>query len=98
MPPRNKSSPRVNAFRVPFGAVSSSSQAASGPLRPTVWYDCARMALAVSTNLLEGLREDLGQRRIGSGTARLDDYWERVGRFDPQNPDAAGILCYVAQW
>lgn len=56
------------------------------------------MAIAGSTNLLQGLRGDLGQRRIGSGTARLDEYWTQVGRFDPQTADAAGILCYVAQW
>ncbi|HXJ41124.1 MAG TPA: hypothetical protein VNH18_17710, partial [Bryobacteraceae bacterium] len=56
------------------------------------------MALSGSTNLLQGLRSDLGQRRIGSGTARLDEYWAKVGRLDPQNGDAAGILCYVAQW
>lgn len=56
------------------------------------------MALATSTTLLEGLRDDLGQRRIGSGTARLDEYWAKMGRFDPHDPEAAGILCYVSQW
>lgn len=37
-------------------------------------------------------------RRIGSGMARLDDYWSSSGRLDPQRPDAAGLLCYIAQW
>ncbi|MCU1328513.1 MAG: hypothetical protein JWN34_3883 [Bryobacterales bacterium] len=30
--------------------------------------------------------------------ARLDEYWNRVGRFDPLDPDSAVILCYIAQW
>jgi len=30
--------------------------------------------------------------------ARLDSYWEATGRLDPYDPDAAPLLCYVAQW
>jgi tetratricopeptide (TPR) repeat protein len=37
-------------------------------------------------------------RRIGSGMARLNEYWGRTGRLDPSDPDAAGLLCYIAQW
>jgi len=37
-------------------------------------------------------------RRIGSGMARLDEYWSRSGRLDAGDPDAAGLLCYIAQW
>ena len=48
--------------------------------------------------MLEGLQEDLGLRRIGSGMARLDDYWSETGRLDPRDPDAPALLCYVAQW
>ena len=49
-------------------------------------------------DLLDGLRQDLGQRRIGAGMARLDDCWEKMGRLDPAHQDAAALLCYVAQW
>ena len=56
------------------------------------------MATPAPTDLLESLREDLGLRRIGSGMARLDSYWEATGRLDPYDPDAAPLLCYVAQW
>lgn len=52
----------------------------------------------MALDLLNGLRGDLGMRRIGSGMARLDDYWSKSGRLDPNRPDAAGLLCYVAQW
>jgi tetratricopeptide (TPR) repeat protein len=37
-------------------------------------------------------------RRIGSGMARLDEYWANTGRLDPDDPAAAGLLCYIAQW
>jgi tetratricopeptide (TPR) repeat protein len=37
-------------------------------------------------------------RRIGSGMARLDEYWEKAGQLDPKHPHAAGLLCYIAQW
>ncbi len=37
-------------------------------------------------------------RRIGSGMARLDEYWARAGRLEPDHPDAPGLLCYIAQW
>ena len=37
-------------------------------------------------------------RRIGSGMARLDEYWVQNGRLDSTHPDSAGLLCYVAQW
>jgi tetratricopeptide (TPR) repeat protein len=42
--------------------------------------------------LLDGLREDLGLRRIGSGMARLEGF--------PADglPLAPALLCYVAQW
>ena len=56
------------------------------------------MPFAVRTDLLPGLREDLGLRRIGSGMARLDEYWSETGRLDPKDPDAPSLLCYVAQW
>ncbi len=49
-------------------------------------------------DLLQGLRVDLGMRRIGSGMARLDGYWAEAGGLDPEHPDAAGLLCYIAQW
>jgi tetratricopeptide (TPR) repeat protein len=49
-------------------------------------------------DLLQGLRCDLGMRRIGSGMARLDEYWAKAGRLDADDPDAAGLLCYIAQW
>ncbi len=52
----------------------------------------------MAVDLLNGLRGDLGMRRIGSGMARLDEYWSRSGRLDPNDPDAAGLLCYIAQW
>jgi len=52
----------------------------------------------MAVDLLQGLRGDLGKRRIGSGMARLDDYWKKSGRLDPKHPDAAGLLCYIAQW
>jgi tetratricopeptide (TPR) repeat protein len=52
----------------------------------------------VASDLLNGLRGDLGMRRIGSGMARLDAYWAKTGRLDSSEPDAAGVLCYVAQW
>ncbi|HVW87461.1 MAG TPA: tetratricopeptide repeat protein [Bryobacteraceae bacterium] len=56
------------------------------------------MISAVRTDLINGLREDLGLRRIGSGMARLDGYWATTGRLDPEDPDAAALLCYIAQW
>ena len=37
-------------------------------------------------------------RRIGSGMARLDEYWVQSGRIDPDHPDSPGLLCYLAQW
>ena len=52
----------------------------------------------MASDLLQGLRGDLGMRRIGSGMSRLDEYWAKAGRLDPSDPDAAGLLCYVAQW
>ena len=52
----------------------------------------------MSLDLLDGLRLDLGYRRIGAGMARLDDCWEKMGRLDPAHQDAAALLCYVAQW
>jgi tetratricopeptide (TPR) repeat protein len=56
------------------------------------------MSSAVRTELLDGLREDLGQRRIGSGMSRLDEFWAEGGRIDPRDPDAPPLICYVAQW
>ena len=52
----------------------------------------------MASDLLQGLRGDLGMRRIGSGMARLDEYWAKTGRLDPNDPDAPGLLCYIAQW
>src|SRR5580693_6052162 len=49
-------------------------------------------------DLLPGLRGDLGMRRIGSGMARLDEYWTRSGGLAAEHPDAPGLLCYIAQW
>ena len=51
-----------------------------------------------SSELLAGLREDLGQRQIGRGMARLDEVWSRSGHLDSHDPDSAALLCYVAQW
>jgi tetratricopeptide (TPR) repeat protein len=56
------------------------------------------MVSPASVDLIRGLREDLGLRRIGSGMARLDEYWSQAGRLDPLHPEAASLLCYVAQW
>ena len=56
------------------------------------------MTPAPHLDLLTGLREDLGSRRIGSGQARLDHYWEKAGQIQPHDPDGASVLCYVAQW
>jgi tetratricopeptide (TPR) repeat protein len=30
--------------------------------------------------------------------ARLDEVWSRADHLDPDDPDSAGLLCYVAQW
>src|SRR6185312_1111470 len=49
-------------------------------------------------DLLNGLRGDLGMRRIGSGMSRLDEHWAKTGRLYGRSPEAAGVLCYVAQW
>lgn len=56
------------------------------------------MNSALKIDLLSGLREDLGLRRIGDGQARLDEYWQENRQFDARDPDAASILCYVSQW
>ncbi|MDQ1469103.1 MAG: hypothetical protein QOJ99_583 [Bryobacterales bacterium] len=56
------------------------------------------MIPAAGPGLLTGLREDLGSRRIGSGQARLDEYWAAGRRVESDDPDGASILCYVAQW
>ena len=55
-------------------------------------------SLISSTSLLEGLRADLGQRRIGAGLTRLEQYWSGRGGFDPADPETACLLCYIAQW
>ena len=52
----------------------------------------------MASDLLQGLRSDLGARRIGSGMSRLDEFWVRTGRLDHNLPDAAGLLCFIAQW
>ncbi|HWF11321.1 MAG TPA: tetratricopeptide repeat protein [Bryobacteraceae bacterium] len=49
-------------------------------------------------DLVNGLRGDLGMRRIGSGMARLDEYWTKSGRLDPKHQDSPALLCYIAQW
>src|SRR5579863_977732 len=56
------------------------------------------MVTAVQSRMLDGLREDLGLRRIGSGMARLDEYWSETDQIDRHDPNAAALLCYVAQW
>src|SRR5437763_9956469 len=56
------------------------------------------MTQTAAADLLQGLRSDLGMRRIGSGMARLNEYWATFGRLDPADPDAPALLCYVAQW
>src|ERR1700690_3011273 len=58
------------------------------------WYARSHMTV----DLFTGLRGDLGMRRIGSGMARLDAHWPSSGRFDPNQADAPGLLCFVAQW
>jgi tetratricopeptide (TPR) repeat protein len=52
----------------------------------------------MASKLLEGLRNDLGHRRIGSGMTRLDEYWSKKGRFDPAESDAPSLLFHIAQW
>jgi tetratricopeptide (TPR) repeat protein len=59
-----------------------------------IWYDFTWMP----DELLQGLRQDLGKRRVESGMSRLDEYWVQYGRLDSHHSDAAGLLCYVAQW
>ena len=66
----------------------------AGPFRTTLWYAVTKVPSA----LIEGLRNDLRNRRIGSGMSRLDEYWVRNGRLDPNHEDAAGLLCYISQW
>src|ERR1700691_6124582 len=61
-------------------------------------YSLVRWSPQMPTDLLQGLRGALGMRRIGSGMARLDEYWSKSGRLDPKHPDAPGLLCYIAQW
>ncbi len=56
------------------------------------------VVLGNSSDLLANLREDLGQRQIGRGMARLDELWSRSGQLDPHDPNSAALLCYVAQW
>jgi tetratricopeptide (TPR) repeat protein len=56
------------------------------------------MAVNLGNTLLEDLRADLGQREIGRGMARLDEVWSRSGHLDSNDPDSAGLLCYIAQW
>jgi tetratricopeptide (TPR) repeat protein len=56
------------------------------------------MTPAVQSDLLSGLRHDLGLRRIGSGQARLDLYWDGPRRMEANDTDGAPIICYVAQW
>jgi len=56
------------------------------------------MVASSSSELLENLRGDLGQRQIGRGMARLDEVWSRTGHLNPGDPDSAALLCYVAQW
>jgi tetratricopeptide (TPR) repeat protein len=56
------------------------------------------MISAIRTDLLDQLREDLALRRIGSGMARLDEYWSETGGIDTRDPDAPSLLCYLAQW
>ena len=76
----------------------------TGPERTTIWYAGTHMVSGVSvsgvsSDLLEGLRDDLGLRRIGSGMARLDEYWAAQRAISTRAiPTAAALLCYVAQW
>lgn len=56
------------------------------------------MVPVAKLELLEGLRRDLGLRRIGSGMARLDEFWDAHGALDPGQPGSAALLCYIAQW
>jgi tetratricopeptide (TPR) repeat protein len=56
------------------------------------------MITAVHTELLDGLRQDLGLRRIGSGMARLDDYGTASGELGGGDECSAALLCYIAQW
>jgi tetratricopeptide (TPR) repeat protein len=53
---------------------------------------------ALNKVLLDGLREDLGLRRIGSGMARLDENWPESGYLERCDENSASLLCYVAQW
>jgi tetratricopeptide (TPR) repeat protein len=56
------------------------------------------MSPVAGIDLLNGLREDLGLRRIGSGMARLDEYWSAEDRLSSARANSAALLCYVAQW
>jgi tetratricopeptide (TPR) repeat protein len=56
------------------------------------------MPSSIDHAVVDGLRQDLGMRRIGSGMARLDEYWSAAGAFQPHDKDAASLLCYVSQW
>lgn len=56
------------------------------------------MVTSPRKELLAGLREDLGFRRIESGMARLGPYGTEGSQLETGRPDAARLLCYVAQW
>ena len=56
------------------------------------------MITTAATPLLDGLRSDLGQRRIGAGLTRLEEYWSKSDGFVESDPQTPYVLCYVAQW
>jgi len=51
-----------------------------------------------TSSLLDGLRADLGQRRIEDGLIRLEQYWSETGGFNASDPSAPALLCYISQW
>ena len=56
------------------------------------------MPVLLESALLSGLRNDLGQRRIDAGMARLEGLAAPERKLRSSVPDAPALLCYVAQW
>src|SRR5260370_34175558 len=47
---------------------------------------------------MEGRGADVGEGRIEDGLIRLEQYWSGTVGFNPSDPAAPLLLCYVAQW
>jgi tetratricopeptide (TPR) repeat protein len=52
----------------------------------------------ISASLLDGLRQDIIERRIRSGLERLDEHSELLRHLNPQSKYAAQIVWRTAQW